>query len=155
MAESITQYETVAGERLFDPLAIALTPGRETSGGSVYLLGYVVEMVLKAAFFRATGANPVQPVSFSSMAAMLGKRLLKAHEKHDLGLLLNALVAARTSIGNPHPPALSGQLTSLVGRAKTAWSVDQRYDPASLPETVVSEMYNDAAWIFSQRLAIG
>lgn len=150
MAESVVQYEAAAGERLYDGMAIALTDGRETSRGSVYLFGYVIEMVLKAAYFRLVGWNPAQPVDLKIMARSLGKRSLGAGEAHDIDLLWRALHAERTTAGLA--PHVDGQAKSQ--RSGANWDIDQRYDSSACPSGVVAQMYEDAAWFYANRLAL-
>lgn len=151
MAESVNQYELAAEQRLFDAMAIALTDGREISRGSIYLYGYVVEMVLKASYFRVAGADPAEPVSFVSIARSLGKGRLSATEQHSLPLLHMALLIVRAHGGRVLPPSLADELSRRVERAAKAWSVGLRYDGRDVPTAEPAQMYEDAAWFFAHR----
>jgi hypothetical protein len=136
MAESVVQYELAAVERLLDGMSIALTEGRGSSQGSVYLFGYVIEMVLKAAFFRVIGWNAAHPVQMARIAATLGAPM-KPADRHDLAVLSRALLAARIAAGLATAPAVSGEMSARAARAAGAWRVDARYDGTALPRGVV------------------
>lgn len=154
MAESINQYEIAAVERLFNGLAVAVCDGRESSRGGAYLFGYVVEMTLKAAFFRVNGANPAAPVRFSSTAKAVNRSQLSASEAHDIRLLRDALLNERAKHGLLLDPLLTLELNSRTERVSRLWSVDMRYDGSPMPTTDIGQMFEDASWLVSQRLAL-
>lgn len=154
MAETIDQYEVAAGERLLDALALAITDGREASRGSVYLFGYVIEMVLKAAFFRVHGAQPAHPVRLAAIGAAVGKKNLGAGDGHNLGLLRDALIAERSRAQLDLPAVVRGELDRRVDRARATWSVDMRYDGSPLPRGVMAAMFEDVSWMFAQRFVL-
>lgn len=154
MAESINQYEVAAGERLLDALAIAVAEGRSTSRGCAYLLGFVIEMVLKAAFFRVWGADHGQPVALGEIAQSIGRKRPRGGEGHDLKMLRDALVAQRRSRGLVLDAALTAELVDRIDRAAAIWSVDLRYDGRPLKVADIGTMFDDATWVYTQRLAL-
>lgn len=150
MAETITQYESAAVERLYDGLAVATTKGREESGGSVYLFGHVIESVLKSAFFRLAKWSLDVPVDLRHMAESLGRPRLAAGESHDLGLLWQVLHTKRTVAGLP----LHADASERSRRASSVWSVGMRYDGRPLSHEVVMQMFDDAARFYANRFAL-
>ena len=154
MKESINQYEIAAGERLVDGLAIAVTDGQETSRGGAYLLGFVIEMVLKAAFFRVRGINPATPVNLSAIGGAVGKKKFGASDGHNLRLLRDALIAERLRKGLGIAPVLRTELDRRVDRAFAIWSVGLRYDGSPMPDGEVAVMFEDASWVFAQRFVL-
>lgn len=153
MAESIDQYELAAAERLYDGLAIALDPGRSESRGSVYLFGYVIEMVLKAAFFRVVGSHAADPSDSALIAREIGRRRLQGAEFHNLALLHEALVSARRSRRPVLENSVAAELRRRIERCESRWDVDMRYDGSRTTDVVVAEMLDDASW-FIQHLAV-
>lgn len=154
MAETVPQYEVAAGERLYDALELALSDGRSQSTGGVYFFGYVIEMVLKAAYFRVVDWPLTQPVQLKTLSRSVAKTKFNTGDGHNLVLLLQALLAERGARDLGLPPALASDLAIRTTRAAAAWSVDLRYDGSSLPTSVINQMYDDASWFFSHRLAL-
>lgn len=153
MAESVQQYEEAALERLYDGLELALSDARGQSSGSIYLFGYVIEMVLKAAFFRVTSHPfvPSRPVQLTNIAAAVGQQ---NPPRHDLALLCRALLAGRRAEGLALDSGVGADLAARIARASGHWSVDLRYNGGLQPRPVVDQMYEDAAWFYANRLVL-
>ena len=154
MPESVLQYEVAAGERLLDAMAIALADGREASRGSVYLWGYVVEMILKAAYFRVLGWNPTVPVKLSAVAKTMGLKTVSARDGHDLSLLSRALMRERGLRGLETPGEIASDFDRRVARVSAAWSVDDRYDGSPTSSGLIGQMFEDASWFVAHRLVL-
>src|SRR5438105_3627129 len=63
--DTIAQFERAAKERFFEAEILLI---RRSNAGSIYLNGYVVEMLIKAAYFREYGLTPHDPIQPSDRA---------------------------------------------------------------------------------------
>ena len=144
-----------ARERLSDARA-ALVHGSPT--GSVYLAGFVVEIVLKHATFRAQGLGPhdlVQPALAPVRARLnhwLGPVPYESYHSLDFWAL-----ALRETVRNRRG-ALHDRLIQAVRRAQLlhkAWLVALRYQSSLLPARDAEEFLGAAGWFSKNALSIG
>ena len=154
--ETVQDLELASSDRLWEGLEL-LVAGREAGG--IYLLGYVVEMVMKAACFLLDGARPADPVSARlGPARVLGKTHSPAIERenyHSLVFWYHVLLCKRQLAGRPLPSAMVRQLGRRVARIHSMWMVNMRYYPDGRagPDDSAA-MYNDVLWIYDRRLQL-
>ena len=132
--ECIREFERAATERYAD--AGRLADGDRRTG-AIYLYGYVVEMLLKAAYFRLIGYGDADPIDFvamrnavgespASMASSLG--LTGTRNLHDISAWSALIVAFRASRLLLYPdPEFEATLTAHVAVVHDRWSETIRY----------------------------
>ncbi len=149
--ETWKDFELASSERLWEGWAVAahLSLGAK---GAAYLLGYVAEMCLKAAFFRARNTSPHADI-WSMRRVLLAAANQQSHGKygapeafHDLDALCDALVWEQKNLGRPLGE-LESELRQHVAMLSRWWSVRMRYQPGSLSEKAVAECWNGADWL--------
>jgi hypothetical protein len=105
--------------------------------GAVYLLGYAVEMWLKAACLRLQTTNPLVQIK-PSLAPIKNWMRLKAPaipftDFHDLSFLGEYLLRFRQDQGRPLAAAMRLELTShIISGLHQEWAVEMRYRRAGL-----------------------
>lgn len=144
-------YELAAVERLWDGLCAGIGRNGGTTG-AVYLFGYIAEMCMKSAYFRASGVPATSPVNGllpqlrMAASAATGSRVYARSSFHDLDMLCHALVHVRRSVGRPLPPTVELDLRTHTAMASRRWSTDLRYSPAVIPEADANEGLRAAEW---------
>lgn len=66
-AETWPSLHSSAQERFWDGIELATTPDARRTA-AIYMLGYVVEILLKVAFFRVRGLPAEQPIDLRVIA---------------------------------------------------------------------------------------
>lgn len=140
--------ETAAEERFLDGFALA-TGGVVRPTAAVYLLGYSVELRLKAAFFRFTGVAPHEdlwavggPMAYArNHAGWHGRNL------HDLLGWLGLLTDERAALGQPLPVETATLLQLSVLTVDAHWRETLRYKHTAAAPGEVEEAYQGADWL--------
>lgn len=126
--ETLQEFELAADTRYWDGVEL-LCAGR--TGGGVYLLGYVAEMLLKVSYCRYRGAGPPSLVGpMLGPARRSGRQLVPGipHEGyHSLHFWLRLLLAERSARGEALPPDLRNGFHQRVRRLHQVWWVQSRY----------------------------
>ena len=154
--ETVQDLELASADRLWEGLEL-LMAGR--TGGGVYLLGYVVEMVLKNACFMLDGAHPADPV-YPRLRPIrnFGNHHFPAIDSenyHSLVFWYHALLCKRNLAGRPLSAQMSRQLGRRITRVYSTWTVAMRYYPDGVvPPTDSNAIYNDVIWIYDRRLQL-
>lgn len=120
-------------------------------GAGIYLLGYSVEMLLKNAYFRFSGAQPADRI-----AALLGpaqqtaQRLIPGvpretfHSLHFWALLLRA---KRRQQNDPLSAVLDAPFVSRTRRLYQNWWIGMRYRPDSAQPREALILLDDVDWL--------
>ena len=146
--ETWPTLEQAAWERYWDGLELAAgTGGRDT--GSLYLLGYVVEMVLKVAFFRLRAWPVAQAVDLSVIRTHAVWR--RTSNLHDVEALAQVLIQERAQRGLPFDPVFAGVLTQHVRVLASHWKETLRYCHSTAREDEVAEVFQSADWVLANR----
>ena len=127
---SIAEFRLAAAQRAIDAEAL-MSAGRRT--GAVYLWGYYVEMILKAAYFSARNFAYNQAITFADLqyaknsAPSLG--ISPFHNYHDLRAWAELLVEYRVQI--PHlrynSSLMGSQIIANAQKAYSLWRESLRY----------------------------
>lgn len=122
--------------------------------GSAYLLGFSIEIALKAAYFRVEGLAPAFPIDHQVLntarnkAGLLG--VTTPHESfHSLVFWCEALRALRVSLGSPLPPAADAPLQRYARSSQDRWWVGMRYQPSATSAAELDDLVEAASWFDS------
>lgn len=140
--DTVGEMETAREDRYWDALATAME-SREFA--VCYLLGYVVEMAPKTAFFRISGEPSNAP---------LGPLLKKwqpptssgKKDLHNLRDWADALIDTRKRLGRPLEPALATKLISSAAWASKNWAPNMRYKASVPAQPVVERFVGTVDW---------
>jgi HEPN domain-containing protein len=117
--ESVDLYRKAASQRFRDAATLA-NHGRRL--GAVYLFGYCVEMLLKAAFFRLQGTAAGQAIQrYEALTIARFWGLEPPTDWHDLRWWNRLVIAARDAVGRPLPPREASSLTRRVDTVARNW----------------------------------
>lgn len=147
--ETCDSLFAAALERYWDGLTLATEATGNRSLGAIYLLGYVAEVYLKVAFYRASGFLPADSVN---------RKLIESHRAwtkkknlHDLVALCQLVIDQRRLVGDPLDPIFASQLV-LNARALAAhWREFLRYRSEPAQETELREVSQSVEWLLAQR----
>jgi hypothetical protein len=149
--ETWKDYELAAVDRLWDAWAIAAYISHGATGAA-YMLGYVAEMTLKAAFFR-TRKTPASMDTWPLRKLVLvaannyGVRQYAAPSAyHNIDALCDALAWERNSIGRPLG-AVEPELRRHAASISKWWTVDLRYRSGQIGEPAVRDCWAGAEWL--------
>jgi hypothetical protein len=152
--DTISGFERAAQQRFQDGEALRAS-GRD--GGAIYLYGYVVEMVLKAACYRLFGHPPHAPVESARpiVETWIGELALpvvtRKLQPHDLDAWASGLVWFRDNIhGVSYPIAFTLSLGTNTDVVLQYWLPGIRYQelPWGPPES--AEVSTAAAWFLTE-----
>lgn len=149
--ETWKDYELAAIDRLWDGWAIAAYIS-EGATGAAYMLGYVAEMTLKAAFFRTRGTPvgtdtwPLRKLVLVAANNYGARRYTAPSAYHNIEALCDALAWERSAAGRPLG-AIEPELRRHVKGFSSWWTVDLRYRPGNIGETAVRECWAGAEWL--------
>lgn len=119
--------------------------------GAAYLLGYSIEIALKAAYFRIDGLAPADPIDRRRLGTATGKavqlNVVTPHESfHSILFWCDALRALRVSQGSPLPPAYDRALARHARASHDRWWVGMRYQPSATSAAELDELVAAATW---------
>jgi hypothetical protein len=150
-AETWPELERAAEQRFWDGLTLATAAERDETG-AVYFLGYVVEILLKTAFFRERGLSRHVDTSSERRVARKYARVYGApRNDHDLNYWLLVLERIRWVNRRPLHPALLGALRLRVGIIADNWSESLRYREAQPTMSELHDVFANVEWVFRRR----
>ncbi|MFO0846940.1 MAG: hypothetical protein U0871_00065 [Gemmataceae bacterium] len=152
--DSIAEFREAALRRYGDGLALAETKVRERRTGAIYLWGYVVEMVLKAAVFEAFGYDVCDQISaadlhaIKGLAADLGLNWPKNANLHRVDLWGQVLVRMRVDDPAASDASLADAdvLLARSVRVMRLWRETLRYHPDTAYDHEVQAVRQDCEW---------
>ncbi|NOT00053.1 MAG: hypothetical protein HOP29_05450 [Phycisphaerales bacterium] len=139
--ESLQEIESAQSDRYWEAMALAVSDGGH-SYGACYLLGYVIELAIKSAYYRFVGASPVADVGRHLQASGL-----KGRERHDLEAWYEILFSSRIQRGNPMDPVVAGAFKQRIQVAARHWREILRYRRAIPAESECNELLGIADWL--------
>lgn len=149
-AETCATLESAAWERYWDgfDLATSSADGRYT--GALYLLGYVVEIILKIGFFHTVETPPgarVQLNDITNHPAWTRRN----RNLHDIAALARVLIAERAARGKAYDPVFAGVLDRHVQTLVAHWREVVRYRHTPVLETEFAEVFQSTEWMLYNR----
>lgn len=114
--------------------------------GAIYLLGYVTELLLKAATFRALGIPPAQPLRRRARFPTATSVIIL---DHDLVRLRDQLKIVRKDSGNPIAPDVWGLLAPRIDGMAKNWSEILRYRSTPATHEEARAVLNRVDWIIT------
>jgi len=155
--ETMQDMELASTDRLWEGIEL-LVAGRQSAGA--YLLGYVVEMVLKNACFLFDGARPADEIRPRlGPCRSLGKQCFPAigcENYHSLVFWYHVLLRKRYIAGRPLPSRMARELGRRIARIHSMWTVDMRYYPdRQIHPDTPGHIYDDVFWIYDRRGQLG
>ncbi|MCI0701842.1 MAG: hypothetical protein L0241_12230 [Planctomycetia bacterium] len=159
--ECIREFDLAATERYADAAAI-VTARRRTA--AIYLYGYVVEMLLKAAYFRLVGYGDADPIDVVALRAAVGESsasmsrtlgLPGTRNFHDLSAWVNLIVAYRASRSLVYAEAGFGMtLTAQVTVIDDRWTETIRYHKNTAYQHELDRVAGSCEWLVNHRYTI-
>lgn len=145
--DTIDGLERAALLRYYDAQHLLGFSGRRA--GAMYLLGYSVEMSLKAAYFRLIGVNPAETV-WERYSAIVGlpPATIRHHRILDLGRLL---LYERQVRSLDLDPVFEGQLQRHTSVTELHWRETLRYRSQTPTPLEASELDEAATWMMIHR----
>lgn len=147
LPETLQELELAAESRFYEAQAL-LTQGHYA--GSIYLAGYVAEILLKCAYCYSSGARPLDIAQgYFAPARRFGKAWCPGieHESyHSLRFWLSVL-RARRRYTRPIDAHWDNQLVRRVQRLYQIWWYSMRYHPDYALLEEARRALDDAAWL--------
>ena len=126
---------------------------------TIYLFGYVAEMILKTAYFRVIGnslADLVKPMlvpARNNGAALIPGISYESY--HSLRFWSELLRAERNIQGRGLPAATENILIQYTNLLYDKWMVEMRYHPNKANEADAREVAEAVQWLFDNRIDLG
>lgn len=127
--------------------------------GSIYLAGYVVEMILKVAYFQLKTPNPNELITkeMRKVSLLIEDGFEKFNGKpakdfHDLESLLNLVINYRSILSLPKvEPGIMGEVEFQVLKFAKRWKVDLCYSPETLSTESAFEYYHSVLSLYLRK----
>jgi hypothetical protein len=136
--ETIHTMEIASEARFDEALSLAFVH-EDACLTAAYLLGYAVEMRLKAAVGRIRGLAPADDLYEHIRLA-----IIRAPDRHDLATLLELALASRRV---PVSASLETDFRRHVGIVAENWDVLFRYKAARIGLPELADLFNSVVWI--------
>ncbi len=153
--DSIQVFRAAVMLRFTEAESLAAT-GHRT--GAIYLLGYSVEMILKAAYFSLVGFAPRQTISLLDLrgAALSASFPWPGPNLHHLSNWAHLLVERRATM--PHGaypvPGFSSDIVRLSGQLYRVWRESMRYHKNLAYPYEIAQAREAAHWFSVHSLAL-
>jgi hypothetical protein len=151
--DTIAEFERAARQRFDEGVSLA---SAGFYGGAIYLHGYVVEMLLKAAAYKLLGLEPTDLVEDQRaiVEEWIAEYVLGSKKKprpHDLDAWAQWLIFYRRVIlGSPYPSGFSLELGANKDVIEHFWIPSMRYRQLSLPATDAADVRAAAQWFLAE-----
>jgi hypothetical protein len=153
--DTIDGFEDARRARLEEGLYLwAYADAPAADAGAAYLLGYSIEIALKAAYFRVEGLAAAFPIDHQVLntarhkVGLLG--VTTPHESfHSILFWCEALRALRSSLGSALPPVADASLRLHARSSYDRWWVGMRYQPSATSAAELDELVAAASWFDS------
>ncbi len=144
--ESLTSLLKAAQCRLYDGLELG-SAGVEHSTAAIYLLGYVAEILLKAACLRVNSFDP-RANAFAELRLLQLAHFQPKTNLHDLGQLFATLMTLRALAGIPSDAVRDGTIRKNVLVIASHWNESLRYTGQIATKVEVSEVFESTFWLY-------
>ncbi len=151
--DSIREFRAASQQRFRDAVSLV---EKERRTAAIYLWGYCVEMVLKAAYFRLIGYAEDQPITRPDLtgaarsASAVGVVWPNPNQLHDLSLWGQLLVFRRTHTATAYPIRFGSRVLSQSLLVQRVWRETLRYHKNVAYEYEVQKVREAAEWFLSQ-----
>jgi hypothetical protein len=151
--DTVIGFLAAAEQRYADGLRLAETDRRT---GAVYLWGYAVEMLLKAAYFRVVGSGPRQPILRDDLRAAVDLApTVNCHfpgrNFHHLIGWSDLLICTRLALGQPYSdPRFPAAITHHTRRVYQVWRETLRYHQNTAYQFEVTAVREGVEWFLEQ-----
>lgn len=146
--DCIANFEQSAEARFHD--ALLLLSGGHYHGG-IYLLGYSVEMNLKAAYYRLRGDKPRERITIRAVTRDRINNPLSDHlwkSGHGLYYWQEIYFELLKEMGQDLSSSLwASEFRRIVELYEANWDVSMRYIESSYEGSLVVALYDGADWI--------
>ena len=148
---TVESFRSAARERYRDGVQLA-DAGRRL--GAIYLLGYSVEMLLKAAYFRLRGWGDT-PITVADMNQARNRAINVLHltwndRLHDLVGWVTLLINERVTLQQPLAWRFRRTLNARVGIVYRNWREHLRYHDSIPYATELNSVRATATWLLAQ-----
>jgi hypothetical protein len=141
--DTIGVFERAAEHRYYDGQEL-LGSGHRYAG-SIYLLGYWVELVLKVAYCRMVGVGPADPIwRRINVLTGLAPRSVRHHDIVDLHQKVST---QRITRGLAVDPVFEGELQRLSLLTASHWKEELRYKSVLASKWEAAEVDEAATWL--------
>lgn len=145
--ETVQDFELASEQRYWEGLELMIT-GHRAAG--IYLMGYAVEMRLKAACFRLDGAKQGDMVKpYLAPARRLGQNLFPTipdESYHSVNFWGELLRHKRRLVRGAVDHALESTFCFRCTRLHLMWWIEMRYRPDQALPAEVNAVFEDATW---------
>jgi len=145
--ETVQDFELASEQKYWEGVEL-MTAGHRAAG--IYLVGYAVEMWLKAACFRLDGAVPGDMVRpYLAPARRLGRSLFPTipdENYHSVNFWGELLRHKRRVTRGSFDHALEAGLSLRFTRMYAIWWIEMRYRPDQALPGEVNTVFEDATW---------
>lgn len=139
--------ELAAVERFWDGLALAVSDvGRTT--GSIYLLGYVTEMLLKTAYCRLVGV-PASDDMYFTVRTDQSQMYFRGTNLHNPVAWWQLILDSRISQGIPLNPIVAAQIEFQIRTVASNWRETLRYKHSGATDAELHETFGAVEWLRS------
>lgn len=147
--DTLGEMERAAMERFWDAAALGSAPARRTTG-TIYVMGYVAEILVKCAYYRVRGLLPHDTTEMELRGARgraTNRGLPWTGNLHNLPSWAGLLVAERQDLGRELPAVMHVSFLSAVNGIAAEWSETLRYKDIRATETEVRRVYRCVEWL--------
>lgn len=146
--DSIQHFENARQDRFREGLCLWLHQAETSRSGACYLLGFSVEIGMKAAYFRVLGRGLADDIDKSDLLAVKTRHptLIKDESFHSLMFWAYALDDLRVQQGRPFVPGLSLELGRRSQAAYNRWRVGLRYRTDTTSPADLETLVETASW---------
>jgi hypothetical protein len=156
---TIGRFRLAAWSRYREGNQLAIAAAHQNSPawrhGAIYLFGYVVEIVLKAAYFRLRPANAHGTIGLPDLHNARNRASSHFHvhwpgtNLHYLPGWAGLLIQERYSVGRPYAQPFAGALRAHVSRMALLWAESIRYYYSRPSLAEVGTAHAAARWLIS------
>jgi hypothetical protein len=146
--DSIQEMEQAKQDRFLDGLACAK---QERFFVACYLLGYVIEMALKLAYFRLRPVGVAQNLDRELAAARQMSRARGVRSLHDMAFWAESLIEERKRTGRPLDAVLALELATRAGQVAQDWTEVLHYRRSVPADDAYVRLRAQVKWFLSAR----
>ncbi len=144
--DSIQEMEQAREDRFRDGLACAQSA---RFFAACYLLGYVIEMAMKLAYFRVRSVAITQNLVGELKAARQMARKRGVRNLHDIAFWADTLISERRNMGRPLETELAIELASRARQVSRDWAEVLRYRRSVPAEDAYVRLRTQVEWFLT------
>jgi hypothetical protein len=149
--DSIQEMDAARSDRYWDALACA---GDDRDFGACYLFGYVIEMLLKVAYFRFIAIPPSDDLRPFLVSVGRSPRFARRGRLHNIESWAEELLEVRQRRWRPLDPSLAGALLMNTAEVAANWSEVLRYRRSIPAGDEATQLLRLADWFVDHRDAL-